>query len=315
MLLGLFRSVRGKAAGRRQPGVLAVALRGWQGELLVYGDIVQHDTGSHELGYSQRLHGQAAARVVETSEAHFQLAESMFDHHPRRENITEYDIMAYTWWRFLNDSDAPPYWLVQFPMVKATVRAMDTVTDFLMKKYQKKVTRFTLAGTSMSGWAAWLTAAVDSRVAGIIPIGMDLLNITENLHHQYRAYCGWSYMMKPFYELNITQELDSPRFSELASHVDPLAYNPRYANVSKYIIVATGDELFQPDNSRYYFSQLEGEKYLNIIPHVDSRFQGERTLINPMLVFHYRIIIRHSGFPDISWNVTTILQHQNEKEL
>ncbi|XP_054834030.1 uncharacterized protein LOC129328782 [Eublepharis macularius] len=83
MLLGLCRGVRRKATGGRQPGVLAWALCGWQGELLAHGNIVQHDTGSHELGDGERLHGQAAARVMEASEAHFQLTESTFDHHPR----------------------------------------------------------------------------------------------------------------------------------------------------------------------------------------------------------------------------------------
>ncbi|XP_054830454.1 autocrine proliferation repressor protein A-like [Eublepharis macularius] len=190
---------------------------------------------------------------------------TFYKHPLGRENITGYDIMAYSWWRFMNDSDTPPHWLLQFPMVKATVRAMDTVTDYMMKTYRKNITQFTLAGISMGGWATWLTAAVDRRVVAIIPIGMDLLNFTENFHHQFRAYCGWSYMWRPFYEMNITKELDNPRFSVLASHVDPLAYNKRYTNISKYVIIASGDEVSMPDNSHYYFLQLEGEKNLNLM--------------------------------------------------
>ncbi|XP_054830449.1 autocrine proliferation repressor protein A-like [Eublepharis macularius] len=187
---------------------------------------------------------------------------TFYNHPLGRENIKGYDIMAYSWWRFLNDSAAPPHWLVQFPMVKATVRAMDTVTDYIRKTFHKNITQFTLTGVSMGGWVSWLTAAVDSRVAAIIPIGMDFMNFTENFHHQYRAYCGWSYMLRPFYELNITCKLDTTRFSDLALQVDPVAYNERYKNISKYIIVASGDEFFHPDNSYYYFPQLEGEKYL-----------------------------------------------------
>ncbi|XP_054830453.1 autocrine proliferation repressor protein A-like [Eublepharis macularius] len=179
-----------------------------------------------------------------------------------RENITGYDIMAYTWWRFMNDSDAPPHWLVQFPMVKATVRAMDTVSDYVMKTYHKNITQFTLTGISMNAWITWLTAAVDSRVAAIIPIGMDFLNFTKSFRHQHRAYCGWSYTWRSFYEMNMTQELDNPRFSVLVSQVDPLAYNERYTNISKYVIIASGDEFSMPDNSHYYFHQLEGKKFL-----------------------------------------------------
>ncbi|XP_054830448.1 autocrine proliferation repressor protein A-like [Eublepharis macularius] len=220
------------------------------------------------------------------------------------ENITGYDIMAYSWWRFMNDSAAPPHWLVQFPMVKATVRAMDTVTDYVMKTYYQNITQFTLTGVSMAGWVTWLTAAVDRRVAAIIPIGMDLLNFTENFHHQYRVYCGWSYMLRPFYEMNITQVLDNPCFSDLASHVDPLAYNQRYTNISKYIIIASGDEFFQPDNSHNYFFQLEGEKHLQIIPNIDYRFQDNLRLLKTILVY-YSYIINNELRPFISWQRAT----------
>ncbi|XP_054830201.1 autocrine proliferation repressor protein A-like [Eublepharis macularius] len=227
---------------------------------------------------------------------------TFYKHPLGRKNIKERDIWAYSWWRFLNDPDAPPHWLVQFPMVKATVRAMDTVTDFMMKTYQKNTTQFVLTGVSMSSWAAWLTAAVDSRVAGIIPVGMNFLNFTENLHHQFRAYCGWSYMLRPLHEMNITQELDNPRFRLLASHVDPMAYNERYANIVKYIVIASGDQFLQPDSPHYYFAQLEGEKHLRIIPNDDSRFNS---LLNfdPRMVF-FISIFSISQRPSISWQRT-----------
>ncbi|XP_054830446.1 autocrine proliferation repressor protein A-like [Eublepharis macularius] len=220
-----------------------------------------------------------------------------------RENITGYDIFAYSWWRFMNDSAAPPHWLVQFPMVKATVRAMDTITDYMMKTMKKNITRFTLTGISMDGWITWLTAAVDTRVVAIIPIGMDFLNLTESFPHQYRAYCGWSYRLRAFYEMNITQELDHPRFSLLASHLDPLAYNERYTNVSKYIIIGSGDEDSMPDNSHYYFPYLEGEKHLHIIPNADYRFEGLETLSKPILIFYTRVKNNYPR-PSVSWHRT-----------
>uniref|UniRef100_A0ACB8FG83 Uncharacterized protein n=1 Tax=Sphaerodactylus townsendi TaxID=933632 RepID=A0ACB8FG83_9SAUR len=178
----------------------------------------------------------------------------------RCKNITGYDIVACSWWTFINNGTAPAPILVQFPIVKAVVRAMDTITDYVKKEFGHNVTKFTLAGLGLGGWISWLTAAVDKRVEAIAPVAMDFLNFTKSFKHHYRAYCGWSYMMRPFYKMNITQELDNPRFQELASHLDPLEYNERYANVTKYIIVLSGDEFFPPDNSRYYFPQLEGPK-------------------------------------------------------
>ena len=44
---------------------------------------------------------------------------------------TEDDILAFGWARFLETDD--PEWLVNLPMTKSAVRAMDTITEFCMK--------------------------------------------------------------------------------------------------------------------------------------------------------------------------------------
>uniref|UniRef100_A0ACB8FFG7 Uncharacterized protein n=1 Tax=Sphaerodactylus townsendi TaxID=933632 RepID=A0ACB8FFG7_9SAUR len=170
----------------------------------------------------------------------------------RCKNVTGYDIVACSWRMFMNDSTAPAHVLVQFPIVKAVVRAMDTITDYVKKEYGHNVTKFTLAGMGLAvvramdtitdyvkkeyrhnvtkftiaglglgGWISWLTAAVDKRVEAIAPVAMDFLNFTKNT------------------------------MSDIAN-----------VKIQKYIIVLSGDEFFPPDNSRYYFPQLEGKKYL-----------------------------------------------------
>ncbi|XP_060091309.1 autocrine proliferation repressor protein A-like [Heteronotia binoei] len=231
---------------------------------------------------------------------------TFYDHPLGYKNITGYDTVAYSWWRFMNDPTAPPHWLVQFPMVKAAVRAMDTITHYMKNNDNKVIKRFTLTGIALGGWISWLTAAVDKRVEGIVPIAMDFLNFTESFHHQYRAYCGWSYMLKPFYEMNITQELDNPRFSDLVHLVDPLAYNEQYADIAKRIIIYSGDEFFPPDNSRYYFSQLEGTKYLQILPNSDYGFQETKGkyFITFILPFYLRLVENSKEYlPNVSWEM------------
>lgn len=39
-------------------------------------------------------------------------------------------LIAYTWAHFLNDT-SQPYWLARLPMVKASVRALDTISAFI----------------------------------------------------------------------------------------------------------------------------------------------------------------------------------------
>ncbi|XP_039198303.1 autocrine proliferation repressor protein A-like [Crotalus tigris] len=188
----------------------------------------------------------------------------------------------------------------------ATVRAMDTVTDFLLKQTCEdvQITEFMLLGSSKRGWIAWLTAAIDKRVVSFVSVVMDVLNFVENLHHQYRSYCGWSFALAPFYYINITQQIDHPRFELIASNIDPLKYNEHYVNKAKYLIVASGDEMGQPDNSYYYFNQLTGKKYLRIIPNMNHAlaFYGDSIGI-PIATF-YLITMQNQQHPQVHWNRT-----------
>ncbi|XP_060616935.2 autocrine proliferation repressor protein A-like isoform X1 [Anolis sagrei] len=217
--------------------------------------------------------------------------------------------LSCSWWKFLNDKTARPHTLLQFPMVKATVRAMDTITAFLMNESNGKmnITKFTLAGISKRGWSSWLTAAVDNRVVSFFPFLADLLNMRKNLHHQYRSYCGWTFLLRPLRDTNITQQLDKPRFKEMASHIDPLEYNGRYSMQAKYISVATGDEFFQPDDSHYYFSQLMGEKLFRIVPnigHAHTLLLGQRVTLLDSLKAFYVSTMQNLRRPQITWNRT-----------
>ncbi|XP_025024168.1 autocrine proliferation repressor protein A-like [Python bivittatus] len=202
---------------------------------------------------------------------------------------------------FINDPTTSLDWLMQFPMVKATVRAIDTVTDFLLKQTGEdvQITEFMLVGSSKRGWIAWLTAAIDKRVVSFVSVVMDFLNFVENFHHQYRSYCGWSFALAPFYLFNVTRQIDDPRFELMASNVDPLKYNEQYANKTKYLLVASGDEICQPDNSNYYFNQLKGKKYLRI----DFRMHvlsGQEAKRNPIKWNRVKVnkVATYSSFAD-----------------
>lgn len=52
---------------------------------------------------------------------------------PIQKSRTEDAIIAFTWDHFLKDPSQPE-WLLRFPMVKASLRAMDAVTDFVATK-------------------------------------------------------------------------------------------------------------------------------------------------------------------------------------
>ena len=113
------------------------------------------------------------------------------------EGRTEDDQIAYAWDQYLKTGD--PLWASRFPMVKATVRAMDTTQNFLASDTGggNVVEDFVVGGASKRGWTTWLTGAVDERVVAIIPIVIDALNVSQLMRHHFASYGGWSPALAP----------------------------------------------------------------------------------------------------------------------
>src|SRR5207248_767281 len=93
-------------------------------------------------------------------------------------------------WRNVSEVHRPR-WQHQLRLV---VRAMDAITDFCCSRAGGglEIARFVLAGASKRGWTAWTAAAVDRRVAAVVPVVIDLLNIEASFEHHYRAYGFWA---------------------------------------------------------------------------------------------------------------------------
>ena len=113
------------------------------------------------------------------------------------------------------------------------MRAMDTMASFAAEKNsQIDLKKFVVAGASkvctkfnlpnhpppslsnQRGWATWTTAAVDKRVIGIIPIVMDLLNMSKVSSHEYAKFCSAYHVLlssvRDRYPLNFSFPAESP---------------------------------------------------------------------------------------------------------
>ena len=101
----------------------------------------------------------------------------LFTDDPLQKERSEDAAVAFTWYEYMVKHQNKPEWVIYFPMVKAAVRAMDTMTTFAKSKTGVNLKTFMVAGASKRGFATWYTGAVDSRVVGIAPIVMDLLNM------------------------------------------------------------------------------------------------------------------------------------------
>jgi PhoPQ-activated pathogenicity-related protein len=111
---------------------------------------------------------------------------------------------------------------------------------------------------------SWLAAAVDKRVQSLIPIVADM-KIQEVVSRQYEIYGGPSYAMRDYIQRNITNWLNTPEFGSMMAYIDPFSYKDNLVQPA-LIVSASGDEFFLPDDSRSFFPDLVGPKYLQMLP-------------------------------------------------
>lgn len=200
-----------------------------------------------------------------------------------------------------------PEWIIYNAMVKSVVRALDTMAAFAPKVAPAaKLEKFVVAGASKRGWVTWLTGAVDTRVVGIMPIVMDMLNFLPNVKHMFRAYGGWTFAFKDYYAMNITQDFGSPNIDALANQIDPLMYRANLT-MPKLVIDATGDEFFMPDDDWYWWdnngANLPGETYRLMISNAEhSMATGVLPLITGATAF-YQSILLNATRPTVQWSM------------
>jgi PhoPQ-activated pathogenicity-related protein len=151
-------------------------------------------------------------------------------------------------------------------MVKAVVRAMDAMQDFLPKLGLPKPEKFIIAGASKRGWTTWLTPAVDSRVNGIVPMVMPILNMENVINQMWQSLGLWTFAFKDYMQIDVMDFLNKPEFQLMANIIDPVVYMPYLEPIPKYMIFSTGDEFFLPDSARNFYNDLKGEFNLRMVP-------------------------------------------------
>ena len=213
---------------------------------------------------------------------------------------TEDELIAYTWDKFLRTGDAR--WPARLPMTKAAVRAMDTVTAFCGSAAGGgvNVQSYVVAGASKRGWTTWTTAAVDQRVAAIIPLVIDVLNVQPSMVHHYSAYGFWAPAVHDYEDMGIMNWFGTPEMAALMDIVDPYAYRRRLT-MPKFIINDTGDQFFLPDSSQFYFSELPGVKYLRYVPNTDHSLSG--TDAYQTIEACYQAVLAQAALPQFTWTL------------
>ena len=184
------------------------------------------------------------------------------------EPLAEDDSVAYSWKLFLGDVQKYQNASLHIPMAASASQAFRLAKKELTSY---DITKFMVTGASKRGWAAWLTALSDPDVKAVIPFVIDLLGTKKALEHMYLSYGkNWPVAFYPYYKQGVDQQIGTDEFASLMTLEDPLTYlNTDMGdrlNIDKYIINASGDDFYVPDNTKFYYGQLPGIKSLRVVP-------------------------------------------------
>jgi len=212
---------------------------------------------------------------------------------------TEDGIIAYSRVKHFETKDDT--WLVRLAMVKSGVRAMDAMTEFL-KTQKIDVDHFVVAGGSKRGWTSWLVAAVDKRVVAVMPMVIDALNSEVITRHHFEAYGFFSSSLKDYVEQGLfPQKIGTPEYQAVLRIEDPYNYldGAQLRKIPKYMINASGDQFFLPDNSQFYWGAVYGEKYIRYEPNAKHNLEG--TDVRENLTAFYQSVLEGSKRPQFTW--------------
>jgi PhoPQ-activated pathogenicity-related protein len=211
---------------------------------------------------------------------------------------SEDDLIAYTWDKVITTGD--PTWSARLPMVKASVRAMDTIQAFLASAEGGKLTinKFLVAGGSKRGWTTWLVGAVDNRVAAIVPAVIDVLNVQDSMTHHFECYGFWAEAVGDYVRHKIMEKRNHPGYAALLKFEDPYNYLNRLT-MPKFVVNAAGDQFFCPTSSQFYWDKLQGEKYLRYVANAGHSLDGSDA--PQSIEAFYVSILRNSPRPKFNW--------------
>ncbi len=206
-------------------------------------------------------------------------------------------LIAYTFNEYLKTGDRE--WPLLFPMAKTAVRAMDAVQAFASQGGGAKPVRFVVSGASKRGWTTWLTAAADTRVAGIAPMVIDMLNMKAQTRWAQQVYGKQSEKIGDYTELNLIERMDDPRMIELRSWVDPYSYRTRYT-LPKLLLLGTNDPYWTVDSLRHYWNDLPEPKLVFQTPNAGHDLAGGKEATQTLAAF-FQMIADHEELPKVTW--------------
>lgn len=212
----------------------------------------------------------------------------------------EDDLITETWLKYLATGDVT--WVLQLPMVKSAVRAMDALESLAKQEWNGSITGFVVTGASKRGWTTWLTAVADKRPVAIAPMVIDMLNLSSQIRYQTETWGKYSEQIEDYASKNLLKlDGETPREAFLRRLVDPYTYRDQLT-LPKLLLHGTNDRYWVVDAARLYWDGLVGPKYLHEVPNAGHSLGKNRELAIGTLVAFFRHVALGTPWPSLTWS-------------
>jgi PhoPQ-activated pathogenicity-related protein len=219
---------------------------------------------------------------------------------PMFDGLKEDDLIAHTFVEFVRTGDAS--WPLLLPMVKTAVEAMTAACATARDAWQIDIERFVLSGASKRGWTTWLTAAVDERVGGAMPMVIDMLSLARHVELQRASFGGMSEQLVPYTSRGVEQLFATPRGRELVEIVDPYAYRDQLVQ-PKVIALGTNDPYWPLESLGLYLDGLEGPRWVSYAPNAGHGLPVMR--VGGLVAALGRHVAGVQRLPTLDWSFTS----------
>ena len=220
---------------------------------------------------------------------------------PMFDGLVEDGLIAHSFVEYARTGDAS--WPLLLPMVKAATEAMTAAAGVAREQWGMGVEGFVVAGASKRGWTTWLSAAVDRRVTGIVPMVIDMLALDRHLRLQIDSFGGLSEQLDDYTSRGVEKLLSTPRGRELIGIVDPYVYRDRLA-MPKVIALGTNDPYWPLESLDLYYDGLPGPRWVSYCPNAGH------DLPEPRVAGLVAAMGRHAAglerLPDLRWRFENV---------
>jgi PhoPQ-activated pathogenicity-related protein len=149
-----------------------------------------------------------------------------------------------------------PTWMPLCPMVKSVARALDSLEALSRAELPVSLRRFIVLGHSKRGVTAWLAAAADPRVVGVVPMGADLLNLPAQM-------AAWPRLGTIL--LAESDQLQREAGRRIFTVMDPYNYR-RNLTIPKLNVSGTNDPAYPTAGVNLFWDDMPEPKWLLYVP-------------------------------------------------